>query len=195
MARYRKEMTGNLDEVEIKAILDALQYEESLHKRKTDVLAKLEELEKATPELTRALEAATSLQQVDDIYLPYRPKRRTKAEQGREKGLQALADWYRQPTPYSLKEAQSLAGDLSLEEALPFIQSIIGEEWGEVATLRQSLRTRVRKEALLRSQKKKQAEDEKEVFAQYYEYEEKIAGIVPHRILALNRESARTCCK
>ena len=127
MARYRKEMTGNLDEVEIKAILDALQYEESLHKRKTDVLAKLEELEKATPELTRALEAATSLQQVDDIYLPYRPKRRTKAEQGREKGLQALADWYRQPTPYSLKEAQSLAGDLSLEEALPFVQSIIGE--------------------------------------------------------------------
>ena len=187
MARYRKEMTGNLDEVEIKAILDALQYEESLQKRKSDVLAKLEELEKATPELARALEAATTLQQVDDIYLPYRPKRRTKAEQGREKGLQALADWYRQPTPYSLKEAESFAGDLSLEEALPFVQSIIGEEWGEVATLRQSLRTRVRKEALLRSQKKKQAEDEKEVFAQYYEYEEKIAGIVPHRILALNR--------
>jgi len=130
MARYRKEMTGNLDEVEIKSILDALQYEESLQKRKSDVLAKLEELEKATPELARALEAATTLQQVDDIYLPYRPKRRTKAEQGREKGLQPLADWYRNPSAYSLKDAQQLAGDTPLDEALPFAQAIIGEEWG-----------------------------------------------------------------
>ena len=101
MARYRKEMTGNLDEVEIKGIMDALQYEESLQKRKADVLAKLEELEKNTPELTKALEAATTLQQVEDIYLPYRPKRRTKAEQGREKGLQPLADWFRDKSPYS----------------------------------------------------------------------------------------------
>lgn len=187
MARYRKEMTGNLDEVEIKAILDSLQYEENLQKRKTDVLAKLEELEKATPELARALEAATTLQQVEDIYLPYRPKRRTKAEQGREQGLQALADWVRQPSTYSVEEAQKHAGEITLVEALPFVQAIIGEEWGEEASLRQTLRTSVRKEALLRSSKKKQAEDEKEVFAQYYEYEEKVAGIVPHRVLALNR--------
>ncbi|TCI25074.1 RNA-binding transcriptional accessory protein [Exiguobacterium sp. SH5S4] len=187
MARYRKEMTGNLDEVEIKAILDSLQYEESLQKRKTDVLAKLEELEKATPELTRAIEVATSLQQVDDIYLPYRPKRRTKAEQGREKGLQPLADWFREASAYSIQQAEGLTGELALEEALPFVQAIIGEEWGEEAALRQTLRTKVRNEALLRSQKKKTAEDEKEVFAQYYDYEEKVVGIVPHRILALNR--------
>ncbi|WP_236636520.1 Tex family protein [Exiguobacterium sp. SH0S1] len=187
MARYRKEMTGNLDEVEIKAILDSLQYEESLQKRKTDVLAKLEELEKATPELTRAIEVATSLQQVEDIYLPYRPKRRTKAEQGREKGLQPLANWFREASAYSVQQAEGLAGELALEEALPFVQAIIGEEWGEEAALRQTLRTKVRNEALLRSQKKKAAEDEKEVFAQYYDYEEKVVGIVPHRILALNR--------
>lgn len=187
MARYRKEMTGNLDEVEIKAILDSLQYEETLQKRKTDVLAKLEELEKVTPELTRAVEVATSLQQVEDIYLPYRPKRRTKAEQGREKGLQSLADWFREESPYSGKQADELAGELTLEEARPFVQAIIGEEWGEEAALRQTLRTKVRNEALLRSQKKKTADDEKEVFAQYYDYEEKVIGIVPHRILALNR--------
>lgn len=187
MARYRKEMTGNLDEVEIKAILDALQYEESLQKRKTDVLAKLEELEKNTPELTKALEAATTLQQVEDIYLPYRPKRRTKAEQGREKGLQPLADWFRGKSPYSTDMVKELSKDVALEEALPLVQAIIGEEWGEEAKLRQMLRDRVRKEGLLRSKKKKQAEDEKEIFAQYYEYEEKIAGIVPHRVLALNR--------
>lgn len=187
MARYRKEMTGNLDEVEIKAILDALQYEESLQKRKTDVLAKLEELEKNTPELTKALEAATTLQQVEDIYLPYRPKRRTKAEQGREKGLQPLADWFRGKSSYSTDMVKELSKDVALEEALPLVQAIIGEEWGEEAKLRQMLRDRVRKEGLLRSKKKKQAEDEKEIFAQYYEYEEKIAGIVPHRVLALNR--------
>lgn len=187
MARYRKEMTGNLDEVEIKGILDSLQYEENLQKRKTDVLSKLEEMEKNTPELTKALEAATTLQQVEDIYLPYRPKRRTKAEQGREKGLQPLADWFRQPTPYIEEKLTELAGDTPLEEALPLVHSIIGEEWGEEAKLRQSLRDRVRKEGLIRAKKKKQAEDEKEIFSQYYEYEEKIAGIVPHRVLALNR--------
>ncbi|MDE0564645.1 Tex family protein [Exiguobacterium sp. B2(2022)] len=187
MARYRKEMTGNLDEVEIKAILDALQYEESLQKRKTDVLAKLEELEKNTPELTKALEAATTLQQVEDIYLPYRPKRRTKAEQGREKGLQPLADWFRDKSPYSTDVVEELSKGVALEEALPLVHAIIGEEWGEEAKLRQMLRDRVRKEGLLRSKKKKQVEDEKEIFAQYYEYEEKIAGIVPHRVLALNR--------
>ncbi|WP_214685170.1 Tex family protein [Exiguobacterium sp. s155] len=187
MARYRKEMTGNLDEVEIKGILDALQYEESLQKRKADVLAKLEELEKNTPELTKALEAATTLQQVEDIYLPYRPKRRTKAEQGREKGLQRLADWFRDKSPYSSDKVKELSQDVKVEEALPLVHAIIGEEWGEEAKLRQMLRDRVRKEGLLRSKKKKQAEDEKEIFAQYYEYEEKIAGIVPHRVLALNR--------
>jgi uncharacterized protein len=130
MARYRKEMTGNLDEVEIKAILDALQYEESLQKRKTDVLAKLEELEKNTPELTKALEAATTLQQVEDIYLPYRPKRRTKAEQGREKGLQPLADWFRDKSPYSTDMVEELSKGLALEEAIPLVHAIIGEEWG-----------------------------------------------------------------
>lgn len=187
MARYRKEMTGNLDEVALKAILDALQYEESLQKRKADVTAKLTELEQLTPELSRALDQAVTLQQVEDLYLPYRPKRRTKAEQGREKGLQPLADWMRQATPYSEKEATALAGESSLEEALPLIASIIGEEWGEEATLRQTLRQRVRKEGVLRSRKKKQAEDEKAIFAQYYDYEEKISGIVPHRVLALNR--------
>ena len=187
MARYRKEMTGNLDEVEIKAILDALQYEENLQKRKTDVLTKLDELGKNTPELTKALEAATTLQQVEDIYLPYRPKRRTKAEQGREKGLQQLADWFRKSTPYSEDQVVALAKGTPVEEALPLIQAIIGEEWGEEAKLRQSLRARVRKEGIIRSKKKKQAEDEKEIFSQYYDYEEKIAGIVPHRVLALNR--------
>lgn len=187
MARYRKEMTGNLDEVEIKAILDALQYEENLQKRKTDVLTKLDELGKNTPELTKALEAATTLQQVEDIYLPYRPKRRTKAEQGREKGLQQLADWFRQSTPCSEDQVVALAKGTPIEEALSLVQAIIGEEWGEEARLRQSLRARVRKEGAIRSKKKKQAEDEKEIFAQYYDYEEKIAGIVPHRVLALNR--------
>lgn len=187
IARYRKEQTGELDEVAIKAILDRHKQLTQLESRRSDVLEKIEEQDVLTPELRRTLNEATTLQQVEDIYLPFRPKRRTKAEIAREAGLAPLADWLRDKSAYDEATFQRLSGTLDSEEALAGAQSIIAEEWGEQATVREFIRKQIRRSAEIVTKQKKDAVDEKGVFAQYYAYNERIQQIVPHRILAINR--------
>ncbi|NTY10846.1 RNA-binding transcriptional accessory protein [Exiguobacterium sp. JMULE1] len=190
IARYRKEQTGELDEVAIKAILDRHKQLTQLESRRSDVLEKIEEQGALTPELLRTLEEATTLQQVEDIYLPFRPKRRTKAEIAREAGLAPLADWFRDKSAYDEATFHRLSNGLDPEEALTGAQSIISEEWGEQATVREFIRKQMRRSAEIVTKQKKDAVDEKGVFAQYYAYSERIQQIVPHRILAINRAEA-----
>ncbi|MFL0201204.1 Tex family protein [Exiguobacterium acetylicum] len=190
IARYRKEQTGELDEVAIKAILDRHKQLTQLESRRSDVLEKIEEQGALTPELCRTLEEATTLQQVEDIYLPFRPKRRTKAEIAREAGLAPLADWFRDKSAYDEATFHRLSNGLDPEEALIGAQSIIAEEWGEQATVREFIRKQMRRSAEIVTKQKKDAVDEKGVFAQYYAYSERIQQIVPHRILAINRAEA-----
>ncbi|QZY86587.1 Tex family protein [Exiguobacterium acetylicum] len=190
IARYRKEQTGELDEVAIKAILDRHKQLTQLESRRSDVLEKIEEQGGLTPELRRTLEEATTLQQVEDIYLPFRPKRRTKAEIAREAGLAPLADWLRDKSAYDEATFHRLSNGLDSEEALTGAQSIISEEWGEQATVREFIRKQMRRSAEIVTKQKKDAVDEKGVFAQYYAYSERIQQIVPHRILAINRAEA-----
>lgn len=190
IARYRKEQTGELDEVAIKAILDRHKQLTQLESRRSDVLEKIEEQGALTPELRRTLEEATTLQQVEDIYLPFRPKRRTKAEIAREAGLAPLADWFRDKSAYDEATFHRLSNGLDSEEALIGAQSIIAEEWGEQAAVREFIRKQMRRSAEIVTKQKKDAVDEKGVFAQYYAYSERIQQIVPHRILAINRAEA-----
>lgn len=190
IARYRKEQTGELDEVAIKVILDRHKQLTQLESRRSDVLEKIEEQGVLTPELRRTLEEATTLQQVEDIYLPFRPKRRTKAEIAREAGLAPLADWLRDKSAYDEATFHRLSNGLDSEEALTGAQSIIAEEWGEQATVREFIRKQMRRSAEIVTKQKKDAVDEKGVFAQYYAYSERIQQIVPHRILAINRAEA-----
>lgn len=190
IARYRKEQTGELDEVEIKAILDRHKSITQLETKRDDVLRKIEEQGVMTEALNQALREATTLQQIEDLYLPFRPKRRTKAEIAREAGLAPLAEWLRSPKPYEEAGFKKLFAGLEEEEAVAGAEAIIAEEWGEQATVRDYIRQVTHRAAEIVTKQKKDAVDEKKVFAQYYEYNERVRQIVPHRILAINRAEA-----
>ncbi|AFS71698.1 Tex family protein [Exiguobacterium antarcticum] len=187
IARYRKEQTGELDEVEIKAILDRHKSITQLETKREDVLRKIEEQAVMTPELKQSLNAATTLQQIEDLYLPFRPKRRTKAEIAREAGLAPFADFLRSPKSYDDEQFNQFIAAHEEGEAVAGAQAIIAEEWGEQASVRDHIRKTAYRFADIVTKLKKDAVDEKRVFAQYYEYNERIRQIVPHRILAINR--------
>ncbi|MGX8176879.1 Tex family protein [Exiguobacterium artemiae] len=190
IARYRKEQTGELDEVEIKAILDRHKSIMQLETKREDVLRKIEEQGVLTPELSRGLQEATTLQQIEDLYLPFRPKRRTKAEIAREAGLTPFADFLRSPKPYDEQQFNQYVAAHGEGEAIAGAQAIIAEEWGEQANVREHIRKTAYRFSDIVTKLKKDAVDEKSVFAQYYEYSERIRQIVPHRILAINRAEA-----
>ncbi|WP_214721453.1 Tex family protein [Exiguobacterium sp. s192] len=190
IARYRKEQTGELDEVEIKAILDRHKSITQLESKREDVLRKIEEQGVMTAELNQALREATTLQQIEDLYLPFRPKRRTKAEIAREAGLTPFADFLRSPKAYDEDQFKQYVAAHGEGEAIAGAQAIIAEEWGEQASVREHIRKTAYRFADIVTKIKKDAVDEKRVFAQYYEYSERIRQIVPHRILAINRAEA-----
>lgn len=190
IARYRKEQTGELDEVEIKAILDRHKSITQLESKREDVLRKIEEQGVMTAELNQALHEATTLQQIEDLYLPFRPKRRTKAEIAREAGLTPFADFLRSPKAYDEDQFKQYVAAHGEGEAIAGAQAIIAEEWGEQASVREHIRKTAYRFADIVTKIKKDAVDEKRVFAQYYEYSERIRQIVPHRILAINRAEA-----
>ena len=190
IARYRKEQTGELDEVEIKAILDRHKSITQLESKREDVLRKIEEQGVLTPELKQSLNEATTLQQIEDLYLPFRPKRRTKAEIAREAGLTPFADFLRSPKSYDEQQFHQYVAAHGEGEAVAGAQAIIAEEWGEQASVREHIRKTAYRFADIVTKLKKDAVDEKRVFAQYYEYSERIRQIVPHRILAINRAEA-----
>lgn len=192
IARYRKEATGSLDEVQIKAVEDRYTYIQNLEQRKTDVIRSIEEQEQLTPELEKAIKGATVLQRVEDLYRPYKQKRRTKAIIAKEKGLQGLADWLLKPGKEQLKTVteqyiSTEKGVETAEEAIAGAQDILAELFADDPDIREKARRMTRDTGLLETTAKKGHEDEKQVFQMYYEYSEAIKKIVPHRILAINR--------
>lgn len=193
IARYRKEMTGALDEVQIRAVLERWEYLQHLEQRKEEVIRLIDEQGKLTEELKNAIISATKLQQVEDLYRPYRQKRRTKATIAKEKGLEPLADWLLACPAAPAPEEQARAfidaekGVATADEALQGAKDIIAERVADDAALRQWAREQTWRKGMIVSTAKAPEKDEKNVYEMYYDYEEPVAKIVPHRVLALNR--------
>ncbi len=192
IARYRKEVTGSLDEVQIKAIEDRYHYIQQLEQRKEEVLRLIEEQGKLTEELSAAIQAATVLQRVEDLYRPYKQKRRTKATIAKERGLEPLADQLMKFPKVPLHEiAAKFINEekevATIEDALAGARDILAERFADDASIREQLRKLSRREGKIVTAVKNAEQDEKQVFEMYYEYEEPIARIVPHRTLAINR--------
>ncbi|MDP1421570.1 Tex family protein [Peribacillus simplex] len=193
IARYRKEMTGSLDEVQIRSIMERWNYLENLGQRKAEVTRSIGEQGKLTEELTRQIEKATKLQEVEDLYRPFKQKRRTKATVAKEKGLEPLAIWLLECQMHarvSEKAAEFISAEKevsSIEEAITGAQDIIAEHISDDAELRKWIRAEIFKAGKVVSTVKNEEKDEKKIFEMYYEYEEPVQRIVPHRVLALNR--------
>lgn len=190
IARYRKEATGSLDEVQIKTIEDTYAYIKNLEQRKEEVIRLIDEQQKLTPQLQQHIEQATVLQRVEDLYRPFKQKRRTKATIAKEKGLEPLADalFTRQPgSVEALAKPFIKDGVETTEDALTGARDILAERFSDDASMREQLRTLTRKQGVLVTTVKDAAKDEKRVFEMYYDYEEPVHRIVPHRILAMNR--------
>jgi len=191
IARYRKEATGSLDEVQIKAVEDRYHYIQQLEQRKEEVLRLIQEQDKLTPELEHAIQVATVLQRVEDLYRPYKQKRRTKATIAKEKGLEPLADLlleYRSEALVQLaQDFVDIENVATVEDAIAGARDILAERFADDASIRQKIRTFSWKEGILTTALKNAELDEKKVFEMYYEYEEPVNRIVPHRILAVNR--------
>lgn len=189
IARYRKEMTGNLDEVEIKAILDLDKSLTNLRERKATVLAKIEEQGKLTDKLRAAIEAAEKLADVEELYLPYKEKRRTKATIAREAGLFPLARLILQNAATLQEEATALTNETfpTAEAALTGAVDILVEAVSENVQLRAWTYHEMLTNSSIVSTLKDQDLDEKQVFQIYYDFSEKIADMQGYRTLALNR--------
>ncbi|NEY81193.1 RNA-binding transcriptional accessory protein [Bacillus sp. 3H-10] len=193
IARYRKEATGSLDEVQIRDIMEKWNYLQNLEKRKEEVIRLIEEQGKLTDELKAQINKVTKLQEVEDLYRPYKQKRRTKATVAKEKGLEPLAQWLMTfPTEGMVesKAAQFVCEEkevLTAQDALNGAKDIIAEWLSDDAQIRQWIRAETFKHAMIESTVKDKDKDEKKVYEMYYEYEEPVKKIVPHRVLALNR--------
>lgn len=189
IARYRKEMTGNLDEVEIKVILDLDKSLTNLRERKATVLAKIEEQGKLTDKLRAAIEAAEKLADVEELYLPYKEKRRTKATIAREAGLFPLARLILQNAATLQEEATALTNETfpTAEAALAGAVDILVEAISEDVQLRAWTYHEMLTNSSIVSTLKDQDLDEKQVFQIYYDFSEKIADMQGYRTLALNR--------
>lgn len=192
IARYRKEQTGSLDEVQIKAVEDRYNYIQQLEERKEEILRLIDEQGKLTEELTTSINNATVLQRLEDLYRPYKQKRRTKATIAKEKGLEPLATLI---MTFPKESVAILAEDflneelevLSVDDALLGARDILAEQFADDAKIREQIRNITRTDGKIVASVKKAELDEKNVFEMYYEYEEPVKKIVPHRILALNR--------
>ncbi|MBQ7026410.1 MAG: RNA-binding transcriptional accessory protein, partial [Peptococcaceae bacterium] len=194
IARYRKEVTGEMDEVVLRQLAERLQYLRNLEQRKEDVLKTIAEQGKLTEELEQKIRQAAVLQEVEDLYLPYRQKRRTRASIAREKGLEPLA--------MAIMNGE-IAGDVSaeviiyideekgvttVEEAIQGAMDIIAEILADDAELRKAARQMAWKDGRIVTKLKKTLEEEETTpYEMYYAYEEAVKNIPPHRILAMNR--------
>jgi uncharacterized protein len=194
IARYRKEATGNLDEVQIRAIEEQLAYFRELEERRMTILTSIGEQGKLTDELKKRIEAALERNELEDLYLPYKPKRRTKATIAREKGLEPLAAYLmeqqRTVEPLEMRAASFVNKDLGVatpEEALEGARHIVAERINEDAVLRKTLRQLMFDEGVVVSRKSIDAIDDQEKFKMYYDYKEPVKTIPSHRMLAIRR--------
>ncbi len=193
IARYRKEKTGQLDEVQIRSIMEKWEYLQNLDKRKQEVLRLIEEQGKLSDELSAKIKQAQKLQEVEDLYRPYKQKRRTKASVAKEKGLEPLAEWlFALPRTGDVDE--KAAGYLSEEHELHTIEDVLQgardilAEWiSDNADYRSWIREKTFRRGSVQTEAKDKAKDEKGIYEMYYSYSEPVSRIVPHRVLAVNR--------
>ncbi|HCT63063.1 MAG TPA: RNA-binding transcriptional accessory protein [Erysipelotrichaceae bacterium] len=191
IARYRKEVTKDLDEEQIRFIDEHYQYQKNLAKRKEDVKRLIETQGKLTDALVEQIDACETLALVEDIYRPYQQKRKTRATDAIAKGLQGLADWILSlPRNGSIEtEAKKYLNDqvTSIEEAIQGAKDIIAEKVSDDAKLRKLIRDMMVSEAKIMIKLKKNAVDEQKTYRVYYDYNERCSTLAPHRIMAINR--------
>ncbi|MHA8061152.1 Tex family protein [Aquirufa beregesia] len=192
IARYRKEMTGSLDEVQIRDIRDAMELSIELEKRREAILKSLKELDKLSPELERAVRAAETLAKLEDLYLPYKPKRKTRAMAAREKGLQELANTLFQqrnlsPDDLAEKFLDEEKGVLSLDVALAGARDILAEEMMEKAEAREDARQLFARKTQVKSKVSKSKQEVGIKYKDYFDWSESLAQAPSHRVLALFR--------
>lgn len=192
IARYRKEVTGGLDEVEIKAIHDVWNYAVQLAERKEEVIRLIAEQEKLTPELEEAINQATKLQRVEDLYRPFRQKRRTRATIAKEKGLEPLATIvWEQNNADVLSIAEDYFSEehelTTVEDVLAGVNDIMAEWISDEAAYRDRIRDLTWKQGVLHTELKEPTKDEKAVYEMYYGFSEPLRTLVSHRVLAFNR--------
>lgn len=190
IARYRKESTGGLDEVEIKDIETEYRYMENLQKRKDDVIRSIESQGLLTDELKAEIMEQVKLQRVEDLYRPFKQKKKTRATEAKRKGLEPLAKMILSFEGYDIEiEAQKFITEevADTTEAISGAIDIVAEIISDEPKYREYILNFTMNNGQIETTKKKNAEDEKAVFEMYYEYAEKIKNIVPHRTLAMNR--------
>ncbi len=193
ISRYRKEATGTLDDEQVRIIADELTRLRGLDERRATILASIEEQGKLTDELRQSIEAAETLTALEDLYAPYKPKRRTRASIAREKGLEGLADHILKQTLAQrtlediVKESYLNEQVTTVEEALQGARDIVAETISDHAGVRQETREKALKFAVLTAGKVEDAVDEKRVYESYYAFECRVDRLQPHQILALNR--------
>ena len=194
IARYRKEVTGNLDEEQIRDVIEKVTYYRNLEKRKEEVLRLIEEQGKLTDELKNSITCATKLQEVEDLYLPYKKKKKTKADIAKEQGLEPLTEFALMPmTTFEIleKEAEKYLSEevLSVEDAINGVHLIIAQNISEDVKIREFLRDKISEFGILDSKvvEKNKENDEKGVYQDYYDYSELVKKAASNRILAINR--------
>lgn len=190
IARYRKEATGGLDEEQINEIFKQWEYANNLLKRKEDVIRLIDEKGMLTEDLYKEIMAAQKLVEVEDLYRPFKEKKKTKATEAIAKGLEPLATWLL-TFPYEdvYEESRKYLNDqvLSEAEAIEGAKYIIAEMISDDANYRKSLRQEMVNHGVVMTSVKKNAVDEKKTYEMYYDYQEPVSKIRPHRILAMNR--------
>ncbi|CZR95378.1 MULTISPECIES: Tex family protein [Clostridioides] len=189
IARYRKEMTGEMSDVTLREFHEKLMYLRNLQSRKDDVVRLIDEQGKLTDEITKNIEKAKTLQEVEDIYAPYKQKKRTRAIIAKEKGLENLALSILENSLDSIEiEAKNYIDEekevLSVEDALKGARDIIAELVSDDAKIRKYIRELALREGMIVS---KSSTDEKSVYDMYYDYNEAVKSMAPHRVLAINR--------
>lgn len=201
IARYRKEATGELDEEQLRTIEERLGYLRSLVKRQEEILGKIAEQGKLTPELQQSIEKAAKLQELEDLYLPYKQKKRTRAQMAREKGLEPLAAALlaqaadrRSALEIAAAYTNEEKGVSTPEEALQGAIDIAAETIMEDATLRKKMRQHLWQTAEFHSELDEKAEDS-QTFLMYADYHEPIRTLPSHRVLAMNRGEKKGCLK
>ncbi len=203
IARYRKEATGGLTDEQLRVLSERLSYLRNFVKRQEEILTKIQELGKLTPELQKAIEKAVKLQELEDLYLPYKQKKRTRAMMAKERGLEPLAE---------MLLAQAAAQGTALEAAAAFVneekevptaedalagaKDIVAEQVAEDAALRQELRNHLWNTALLATEPNPKADPaEAKTFQMYAEFSEPVRTLPSHRVLAINRGEKKDCLK
>jgi uncharacterized protein len=201
LARYRKEVTGNMDEEQLRLLSGRLEYFSNLEERRQTVLRSIEEQGKLTPELRAKIEAVLEKNELEDLYLPYKPKRKTRAAMAREQGLEPLADWlwaqqHDGRTPESIAETliHPEKGVESVQQALAGARDIIAERISDDAAIRKALRKTMWEEGVVVAHKSgkadellQQQKESKSKYEMYHDFREPVARIPSHRLLAIRR--------